>query len=103
MQTEMAGPVHHSQRTKVDKEAREAQEAWERERAYRGIPPWKLAKKEQEPEPLYTKEGPGAVRTELSSRTMREWADDYATSPKKLKDFKTKKVASHFLVLLHVY
>ncbi|KIY52692.1 hypothetical protein FISHEDRAFT_34557 [Fistulina hepatica ATCC 64428] len=56
---------------------------WAQERRMRGFPPWVLA-----PDQISEDEFDGM----LSSRTVRQWADDYCASRKHLKEFVYNKV-----------
>lgn len=82
-------------RRKATKQERKSSKTWDEERGQRGLPPWV---------------GPGAIgalavnelrnpevdplRTNVlkSSKTLREWADEYCSSNKRLKEFTYEKV-----------
>jgi hypothetical protein len=68
---------------KATKDEINAFKAGEYARSANGVPPW------QNPD--------GSTRSEpqASLRSLREWADDYATSPKLLKEFVYEKVRTH--------
>ncbi|KAJ8702559.1 hypothetical protein PTI98_001266 [Pleurotus ostreatus] len=71
-----------------------AHKRWSSERASRGMPPWMTGV----PSFQWTEGTPdipnGAPRSSIlrSSRTLREWADDYCASDKLLKEFVFEKV-----------
>lgn len=63
---------------------------WVDERISRGLPPWVGRKN-------WTAGTPGVpddVDVLKSSRTLRQWADDYCASPKYLKEFTYEKVSA---------
>jgi hypothetical protein len=63
---------------------------WVEERTARGLPPWATHMGGW-------REGIGDdVNVLRSSRTLREWADDYCASRKYLKEFVYEKVSVHF-------
>ncbi|KDQ63578.1 hypothetical protein JAAARDRAFT_148049 [Jaapia argillacea MUCL 33604] len=57
---------------------------WKERRSARGLPPWQDASSVHDPD--------GHTATLRSSRTIREWADDYCSSTKSFKEFVYEKV-----------
>lgn len=62
--------------------------AWTRERIGRGLPPWVGSDSWH----ATTSGTPGGINVMKSSKTLRQWADDYCASPKYLKEFLYEKV-----------
>ena len=62
---------------------------WEKKRKGLGLPPWT-----REMDPNITDGPPDGLR---SSKTLRQWADEYCASPKYLKEFVYKKVPFSYL------
>ncbi|KAF9040595.1 hypothetical protein BJ165DRAFT_1530464 [Panaeolus papilionaceus] len=62
---------------------------WEKKRSAMGLPPWV-----KEEDVIAAVEGLGAPREDglRSSKTIRQWADEYCASPKYLKEFVFEKV-----------
>lgn len=85
---EKGAPGRKVRRRATDEEEVQA-EAWEGERASRGLPPWA----DQAGEQVQAALQPGAP-TLLSSRSTRDWADDYIASRRVLKEFTYTKVSS---------
>ena len=72
--------------------------SWVERRAALGFPPWLL----EEEEVMGTDGsmyGPDPVQTLRSSKTLRQWADEYCASPKYLKEFVYEKVRNAYFVL----
>ena len=65
--------------------------AWAKQRRERGLPPW-VAKGQLANFPAGAVEQPPRVDVPQSSRTLRQWADDYCQSPMIFKEFVYRKV-----------
>lgn len=63
-------------------------ETWQKERSGKGLPPWVGQDWFNRPGP----DGPHDGTVLKSSKTLRQWADEYCASPKDLKEFEYKKV-----------
>ena len=81
-------------RRKATKQEKKSSKGWDKERAERGLPPWVgrgvgvLAVNEiRNPEI-----DPFRTNVLKSSKTLREWADEYCASDRKLKEFTYEKV-----------
>jgi len=61
--------------------------AWRSERTIQGLPPW-ISRSHDDAPSLGVNE---AVALK-SSKTLRQWADEYCASPKQLKEFMYEKV-----------
>ncbi|KAG5647959.1 hypothetical protein DXG03_006993 [Asterophora parasitica] len=66
-------------RRKATKEETESFKAWEYQRAEKGYPPWA------------SRDGNQNLDVLQSSQTLRQWADEYCSSPKHLKEFVYEK------------
>ena len=64
---------------------------WRSERVIQGLPPWTLSAHDAQSLGVN-----GAVALK-SSKTLRQWADEYCTSPKHLKEFMYEKVCLLYL------
>jgi hypothetical protein len=67
-------------RRKATKEETLSFKAWEHERTEKGFPPWA------------SRDGNQDLHVLQSSQTLRQWADEYCSSPKYLKEFVYEKV-----------
>jgi hypothetical protein len=82
-------------KSKVKREELKKYKALCKDRADLGKPPW-----------ASTSLSPPQIATQLqSSRTVRQWCDDYCASAKVLKEFVYTKVCPHFITafLLQIY
>ncbi|KAF8560332.1 hypothetical protein OG21DRAFT_1502637 [Imleria badia] len=80
----IGGEKHKVKRAELD-----AAKAWEKERDSRGFPPWigsDYAWREDQPHVMHNNS------VLKSSWTLRQWADDYCSSRKSLKEFEYHKV-----------
>lgn len=78
-----------SEKHKAKKAELDAAKAWDKERDSRGFPPWigsDYAWREDQPHVMHSN---SVLR---SSWTLRQWADDYCSSRKFLKEFEYHKV-----------
>lgn len=75
-------------RQKVRRAERKAYERWLEERTARGLPPW-ISSMEDWREGM----AEDSIRALKSSKTLRQWADEYCASPKYLKEFVYTKVS----------
>lgn len=83
-------------RKKGTKTQRKRTKAWKEQREERGLPPW------VSPETSSTgvneisnpEMDPTRTNVLLSSKTLREWADEYCDSTQQLKEFTYQKVSS---------
>ncbi|EIN13775.1 hypothetical protein PUNSTDRAFT_57552 [Punctularia strigosozonata HHB-11173 SS5] len=76
-------------RTKAARRERKAAQAWRKERAAKGLPPWVGL---GDAGGLAVTDETHHVGVLKSSKTLREWADDYCGSDKYLKEFVYEKV-----------
>ncbi|KAG5639220.1 hypothetical protein H0H81_005294 [Sphagnurus paluster] len=70
---------HPDGRRKATKEETASFKAWEHQRAENGYPPWAR------------RDGSEYLNVLQSSQTLRQWADEYCSSPKYLKEFVYEK------------
>lgn len=78
-------------RRKANRHENKLSKAWEHERTERGLPPWignEYRWHGQQGDSVFLDEGSGL----RSSKTLRNWADEYCASPKHLKEFTYEKV-----------
>ncbi|KDQ63577.1 hypothetical protein JAAARDRAFT_29599 [Jaapia argillacea MUCL 33604] len=73
-------------RRTATREERKGFKAWLKERIGRGLPPWIPQNSLVSGDPL------GNAEVLKSSKTLRQWADEYCASPKYLKEFTYEKV-----------
>ncbi|PPQ99605.1 hypothetical protein CVT24_005181 [Panaeolus cyanescens] len=81
--------THEKGRRKAKRKDVNAYKDWEKKRNAMGLPPWVM-----EADVIAAVEGLGAPREDglRSSKTIRDWADEYCASPKYLKEFVFEKV-----------
>lgn len=84
-----------SPRRRAVKQELKAVKAWKASRWQRGLPPW-VGPGSVEPGDLRAGAGVGTAEANVlkSSKTLREWADEYCASDKWLKEFTYEKVCS---------
>ncbi|KDQ63576.1 hypothetical protein JAAARDRAFT_29597 [Jaapia argillacea MUCL 33604] len=73
-------------RRKATREERKGFKAWLKQRVARGLPPWVPQNSLVSGDPL------GSTKVLKSSKTLRQWADEYCASPKYFKEFTYEKV-----------
>jgi hypothetical protein len=71
------------------KQDTKTQHRWAEEQKNRGLPPWVANYRD-----VRQGQGENPYSVLQSSWTVRQWADDYCSSPKKLKEFVYEKVSS---------
>ena len=85
------GNGNWSKRWKATRGERKIGKAWAHEREARGLPPWIGPDLGWAPRAQIALEST-QMNVCKSSRTVREWADEYCSSPKQLKEFTYHKV-----------
>lgn len=92
MVREVEGPEG---KRKARREEKKSFKAWVEQRSMRGFPPWIGSLNAQ-------REGTIDETNVLkSSKSLREWADEYCASEKHLKEFVYKKVSVVWILALH--
>ena len=93
LDTESGGTGSGESRRKAKKQEKKSSKAWSEERRTRGLPPWvgpgtlSMSATSRNPDM-----DPFKSTVLKSSKTLREWADEYCASNKRLKEFTYEKV-----------
>ena len=90
---------HRLKRWKATRGERKIAQAWEHERKARGLPPWIGPDAGWVRRPQVALEA-YQMNVCKSSRTVREWADEYCASPKQLKEFTYTKVRIYVVTIV---
>jgi len=92
-QVEVPGtPIGETRMRKPGRKERKGYKLWCKERNRKGLPPW-IGSYSRNPSASWNAPSEGEIRLK-SSRTVRQWCDDYCASNKLLKEFVYTKVRS---------